>query len=170
LQLLGLDAVPTASFLENEQIPEAVYKQHKLNKDQIHVQSRVKNAKVLKHRFRVTNSRRLRSKPNEPEDEDYIRFNSSITKEITLISKALSEDTKTDWCSEKSHNAQNELLTPLSCFNFKLDNHAFKTNQLHVSFFLFKHGPSIKLILNFNDNFLIFCLTQGLTNFNLFLL
>ncbi len=135
--MLGLDAAPTTSFLEKGEVPEAVYKQHKLIQEQSRTYSRLKNSKVLKHRFRITNSRRLREKNTEPEEDEHIRFNSSITKEITLISKVLSDDTPASWCSENTHNSYNELLTPLSCFKFNLENDAFKTNIVHVSFSFF---------------------------------
>ena len=63
-------------------------------------------------------------------EAEHIRFNSSITSEITLITSKL--DQKNGWCEESTQNVRHEDLTPLNCFHFKLEQDTFKTSYIHV--------------------------------------
>ena len=132
LELLGVDEVPNVFDFDKSQIPEAIYK-HAVhsNKVGLHkdVYKRVKNGKILRHRIR----KNRRENANEDNDDDeHIRFNSSITKEITLFTQQLDETNKSaDWCHQASYNARYDTLVPLKCFKFNIDQDVFK-NKIQV--------------------------------------
>lgn len=135
---MGVDpeAVPDASEFDQSQIPEAIYKHafHEGSKKTVY--KRVKNGKVLRHRFRLHHhSRKQRQKSNDNDDinDEHIRFNSSITKEITLFTDKLDEANRTaDWCRHVAYTSKYGSLMPLNCFKFELDQEAFQDSQIEV--------------------------------------
>lgn len=129
--------MPDASDeFDQSQIPEAIYKHAFHEGPKKTVYKRVKNGKVLRHRFRLhQHSRKQRQKSNDNDDinDEQIRFNSSITKEITLFTDRLDEANRSaDWCRQIAYTSKYDSLIPLNCFKFELDQEAFQDRRIEV--------------------------------------
>jgi hypothetical protein len=179
LELLDIDSIPSPSEIEktSNPVPEAILKQYK-QLEKLTSEANAKRAKngriALKHRLKNWHSRPSRENLDDSsheidelkqeadlddEETSFIRFNSSIVDQITLVTNNIvtndsdelvnqidddnlsyeknSEQTdennalnEKDWCNEKVFNGKNEQLNAVNCFKFNLEQKEFYLNLI----------------------------------------